>query len=135
MKLNPKDHDFDWVTARQKCRVDMNFKNELRSAAKQACDAWDFAYPGYHFAFLDGSSPESSKYFTVSRTGRSAAFALDGASIKVSVSLDPDSTEVFHVTRTLSDDGRCIIQIDGKGDYLVWQVVRRALQPVMTGVM
>ena len=37
---------------------------------------------------------------------------------------------LFEVTLSLDDHGRCVYQIDGEGEYLRWQVLRKALNPL-----
>ena len=36
----------------------------------------------------------------------------------------------LRLTLTLDDDGDCLFQINGEGQYKRWQVIRRALKPL-----
>ena len=36
----------------------------------------------------------------------------------------------FEITLTLNDNGQCRYRMDGEGEHLRWQIVRRALEPL-----
>ena len=55
-------------------------------------------------------------------------FELKSNKINVTQSSRKGPKNSFDVTLTLIDKGKCRYQIDGKGKYLRWQVVRKALE-------
>ena len=87
------------------------------------------------FTFSGGE--QGSRRFSVARAPISGVF---GKTYEVSFSLRDDhilvidewteSTRQIVLTVTLNRDGECRFVIDGEGEYLRWQVARRALCPM-----
>ena len=72
------------------------------------------------------TKPEALKCFRGHEDETGAVFTSKNGSIEV----DAAATK-FTVSLTLNDDGECRYRIDdGPQEYLRWQVIRRALQPV-----
>ena len=56
-------------------------------------------------------------------------FELDGDRDLIKITNYKTDTTLT-VTLTLNDEGECRYKINGEGEYLRWQVVRRALEPM-----
>ena len=130
-----QEHDFDWVTARHHCSVPNEFAR-LRSFVENNCATRRECLgvgASVQFSFENGDRD----IFSVTRTqpeGRygeahRVKFLLRHDHIAV-VDTWRDQTQQMTLTLTLNDDGECRFLIDGEGEYLRWQVARRALCPL-----
>ena len=135
MTDDPKNQDFDWVSARHKCSLPHEFVR-LKTAVQANCAARQRCLPkdtpvGFRFEDL------GTEEFSVTRHPVGGAVGLEYA---VTFSLRNDHISVidcwsdpahrFSLTVELNDDGECRFVIDGEGEYLRWQVARRALCPM-----
>ena len=57
----------------------------------------------------------------------SVTFILQESFIRITGDLDDSKTDM-ELTLTLNDEGLCRFKIDGEGEYLPWQVSRKALE-------
>ena len=131
MSDDPTAHDFDWVTARVECSVPNEFER-LRVLVKTNCLKRRSFLKGDTAANLVFSGDNGDDEFSVTRQ---PAPTTHGSSYKVKFSLRQDHILIVDgwdercmtLTLTLSDEGQCLFVIDGKGEHLRWQVVRKAL--------
>ena len=132
--MNPEDQDFDWVTEHLECSVAYEFA-KLESAAKKAveklCQSGHYG-PETEIEFQS----KGQKVFEVIRDRKpweadSIRFCRDGKEIAVEDTRKENV--IFKITLTLTEEGECRYQIDGKGEFLRWQVIRRALKPLFFG--
>ena len=137
MSDSPKDHDFDWVTARLEC-CEANEFVCLRDLVERDCAKRLKALPAnapVEIRFVAVKDGQEEFYVEiipvpgVAGRRRSVSFDLRNESICVRASGDADE---FPMTLTvqLDDKGECRFAINGKGEYLRWQVARRALQAI-----
>ena len=132
--MNPQDQDFDWVTEHLGCSVAYEFaKLELaaKTAVEKLCQS-EHCGPEIEIKFQS----KGQKLFEVSRNrttweGASLQFCRNRKEIIVKDTRK--ETVVFKITLTLTEEGECRYQIDGKGEFLRWQVIRRALKPLFFG--
>ena len=125
--MSPNDHNFDWVEARHNCSIRVEFEKLRRDVEKATEQQQKLTRDDARFEFYD----KDSGFFVVQcfrghedETG--AVFTRKNGSIEV----DAAATK-FTVSLTLNDDGECRYRIDdGPQEYLRWQVIRRALQPI-----
>ena len=124
--VNPKDADFNWVKARRECSLFAEFvvlRNMVEKSVKERkCDF----------------SQESRVEFEFRRDGKyefsaiRSAYRPDAVTFSITEKepyiLVQDSKKTFRLTVTLNDDGECRFKIDGEGEYLRWQVARKALE-------
>lgn len=137
MTNNPTEPNFDWVSARHNCSLPNEFERlknlvEKNCIQRSRCLTKDSAVD---FTFSGGE--QGSRRFSVARAPISGVF---GKTYEVSFSLRDDhilvidewteSTRQIVLTVTLNRDGECRFVIDGEGEYLRWQVARRALCPM-----
>ena len=127
---DPAEHDFDWVTARDRCSLRIEFHHLKRLVSesrhtRRRCAPEPHPYE-YEFCEDGGDS------FSIRRTEKSSGdqrvveFARRNGCIDVGGS-DTDTPWRMKLTLTLNDAGACRFRIDGRGEYLRWQVARRAL--------
>lgn len=137
--MSPKDHGFDWVTVRSECSLAVQFERLKADVEKNVEDRNDIVGKVLGFEFK-----KNSLFFTVVRTSakttRWVTFQLSppevmgGTSDRIQV-VDEDKNELFRIALTLNSNGDCrykIAEDDGpyEGEYLRWQVLRRALEPL-----
>ena len=127
----PERDDFNWVKALTCCSVQFEFE-KLKCDIKNGTAQRNSNYP-------DGSSAwithEEHSIIQVSRTKPesirepkpSVVLKSEGDCIKVT---GFGHEESMKLTVTLNDEGKCRFQINGKGLYRRWQVIRRALEAI-----
>ena len=137
MSGTPKDHDFDWVSARLDCCEGREFVR-LRDLVERDCARRHRALRDRRskdvkfVAVKDGREtfyvdrvdfPESDP--EIRRPRRSVRFELMDGRICVREHGDAGG-RCMSLTVRLDDQGECRVAIDGDGEYLRWQVIRRA---------
>ena len=134
MNDKPSEDNFDWVTARHRCSIASEFER-LRCAVEKDCNArrkCSGVDESVQFNFADGED-----HFSVARTqpdirhgeAHRASFHLRLDHIAVVDTWREEKRQMI-LTLTLNDEGECRFLIDGEGEYLRWQVARRALCPL-----
>ena len=126
--MSPDDQDFDWVEARHKCSVAVEFerfKTKVREATEQR-EGLLLRSSESHFSFKE---MDPKTFRTVYNNGdgevKSVDFILDLPSQRISVK---GSNFQGHMTLVLGDDGECKYLLDGKGPFKRWQVLRQVLE-------
>ena len=145
------ESDFDWVTAQYRCSLPIQFTLLQQSVEKSVAvrkqifgglslDRLRFeAISDKAFAVTLSSPhyPSQPRTSLLGRPGRrnakTVAFYLFDNRIDV-VKVEQDSRNtMFKVTLELNNEGDCVFQMDGAGEFLRWQVVRKALQGLFFG--
>ncbi len=137
MSDSPQDHDFDWVSARLEC-CEANELVRLRDFVERNCARRNKSLPAdapVRIKFVpvkDGQEAfivEIEPVSGVAGRSRNVWFELMDYGIRVRSS---QGVKGFPITLTvrLNDDGECRFAINGKGEYLRWQIARRVLQPL-----
>lgn len=128
-------HDFDWVTARAQCSLANEFVRLKEQVGRDVCarrkclpkdNSMDFSFHA-----------TGDEHFSVSRfpipgiagNSYSVIFSLRNDQILI-VDEWSEPAKRLILTLTLNDEGECRFLINGEGDRLRWQVVRRALCPI-----
>ena len=143
MSTPTNSHDFNWVQARQNCTAQAAF-GCFRHEVRNAVDERNQRFPdheksfGKKFCSVDGvkkGDDYRTDVFKVCRHDASCEQVTFQLYIKKGciqvireLACKKDS---FRITLALGDDGECRFQINGSGEYLRWQVVRRALQNLL----
>lgn len=137
MISNKDDHNFNWVEARHACSVGREF-SELKSDLKEIVETRDgfmMRRSSVSFGYRGKDQTEGSHCCSVIRSENSVIrdrvrFCLDEENDRIEVK---GTEKSIILTLTLNDEGECRYQIDGKGEYLRWQVLRRILEPLFFG--
>ena len=134
MSDNPEHPDFNWVKARYECSLGLEFEC-LRKDIERCRDEWAAQQPqnGVGHKIVVSGSPEV--ICVERRTGSprrpaSVRFVLHADYILVD---STNSVKQFKLTLTLNDEGDCRYRIDGDGEFIRWQVLHRALEPLLFG--
>ena len=138
MNDNPKSPEFDWVTAREKCSLEREFFF-LKRLVKQNCETKKGFlrknHPG-RFSFTE----ESEREFFVSRVSKEEGgdseyvVLFERRNDHINISSQLEELE-WEITVELNDKGECCFTIIGEdGEYLRWQIARRALSPIFLRV-
>ncbi len=124
--------DFDWVTARAKCSAFDMFVR-LRELAQRDATRRNVCpeptTPSDRFRFHDSEDRTRFAFSIWDRAGttrRGTDFLLDGDVIRI----QPTEGEAFEATVTLTDEGDCKLLVGNEVRDL-WQVLRRALEPLL----
>ena len=125
--MSAKDNDFNWVDALNNCSVAREFE-----ALKQTVEAnveERLRQVGAVSNIAPSFQNRSEKEFVVIRHSplRVGAFRLQGNCIFVE---DNEGNKQFELTLALNDDGECRFKVDGEGEFLRWQVARKALEDI-----
>ena len=115
--MSPKEEAFDWVSARQECSLIPKFEVMRVQAEKNAKAA------GFDF------ESSAADLFCVFTTDGSRVVSFERKPDRIQVN-SPSGIAKGAITLTLNDDGDCRYRIDGKGEYLCWQVLCRMLEPL-----
>ena len=129
---NSHSSNYDWVTARERCSLEQEF-GLLKNLIEHNCETKKAHLTSDHivtFEFVELGARE----FAVCREPKAGAV---GKKYKVTFSLRVDHMLIasqwdeeesgVELTLILNDEGECRFVIDGSGEYLRWQVARRAL--------
>ena len=134
--------DFNWVKARQDCTVQAAF-GCFRHEVRNAIDERNQLFPDHEkkhgtkffsvvgFKKGDDYRPDVFKVFRHDNAGGQVTFQLSLEKGCIQVTRELECKDSFRITLALGDDGECRFQIDGSGEYLRWQVVRRALHKLL----
>ena len=125
-------HDFDWVSAEYESRLDGAFDALSKQAerdVKQA-NAIGLSRGGYK---LEHKRHSQSRFSLLSKRDDghvygAAHFTLDSRHIQVDLAVTSGVVSEFHVTAEMYENGEVRYRINGKGEYLRWQIIRKALQ-------
>ena len=127
-----EDHDFNWVKARQDCSLSIEFIALHRTAQRNTEERQKGLGPD-HEVRLKFKNIDDHK-FMVLRSGPGSSgyveFILHRDHITVEKSDLTAVEQSFKLTLTLNDEGECRFKIDGKGEYLRWQVARKGLEEI-----
>ena len=132
MNDNPESHEFDWITARDRCSLPKEF-HHLMEFVDENCKARKRCTPDHHPYDYEFLKKDSDNFF-VRRTEIPdglcvVEFSLKNDKILVGGS-DSDPPWKVKLTLTLNDSGSCRFKINGHGEYMRWQVAMRALSPL-----
>lgn len=137
---NRSDHDFFWMGDYLLCSVASEFDLLITDAARATdtySEAYKEMYPDRDDLF-ECKPGEEDNCFVVSRTNkglpksnRSVVFTSKGRHIDVAVKEATNSGPNRKITLSLNNEGQCRYQIDGKGEYLRWQVLKSMLVDVV----
>jgi len=114
----------DWVRERKACSLSTVFyllKQDVQEDVRKRNEQ----LPAGNYYRLDVTSHETA-FAVITRSSdrpKSIVFRLTGKVISVE---DGHGTIIFEAGVTLNDQGRCLLQVDGK-EYESWQVRRKAL--------
>ena len=133
MEKKPTEYDdFNWVEARQNCSVVAHFKllqeTVKANVNERQQQLGEDAHP--KVTFESGSKTE----FRAMRNGRSSGFKGVVFRLRedhVVVQHDLSGKHLFNLTVVLNDDGECRFKVDGEGEFLRWQVARKALEDIL----
>ena len=124
------DHEFNWVRARLGCSPVSQFELIKDYVRKDIEEMQESLPPNANLQYTETHSHS----FKVERwpveggkREHGVVFYLEGGHILITNRVQGNS---FKVTVNLDDKGRCTYRIDGDGEYLRWQVIRKALEPL-----
>ena len=128
---DPKDHEFNWVKARSECVMPLEFER-LKDSVKKSIQ--EIQEPR-NFDIRECSTRKfwvyNMPYSDDSEAGVLFVLRMDepkGEDHIAVINYLRDTS--FEITLTLNDNGQCRYRMDGKGEHLRWQIVRRALEPL-----
>ena len=132
MSDNPDSHEFDWVTARDRCSLPKEFHG-LKELVEENCKSRNRCAPAHH-PYNYNYCEIDSDHFSVQRTDTPnescvVEFSLKNDRIMVGGS-DSNPPWKMKLTLTLNDAGLCRFKVNDDGEYFRWQVVMRALSPL-----
>ena len=120
--MSPNDHDFDWVQAQKNCSLAVEctkLRDHVRACVKQ-CQPAD----GLHYKDTSVGFSVISDLGLLGIPPHEVEFTMEDDSIVIA---KKPGGEIYTVKLTLNHDGECRYKIDGKGEYLRWQVARKVL--------
>ena len=126
--MSTKDNDFNWVEARNNCSAAKAFE-----ALKQTVEA-NVQERQQQVDAVSNTAPSfqnrSEQEFVVVQHSpfKVGAFRLQGNRIFVE---DNNGEKQFELALALNDDGECRFNVDGEGEFLRWQVARKALEGIL----
>ncbi len=127
-----EDHDFNWVKARQDCSLPVQFTHLRYTVEKNTEERRNGLKPG-HKEHLEFKAVNDRQFIVVRTAFGSGTVSFDLREDRVVVEMKNHLGELkkrFKLTLTLNDEGECRFKIDGKGEYLRWQVARKALEQI-----
>ena len=134
--MSPQDDDFNWVKAFAECSLNKEFQELKRVASYHVRERKKHLSPESPTRFHFHEFENDRGYFEIDRSakgGRTKTEVLFSLRENhILVEKNADETE-YILTLTLNDEGECRYQIDGKGEFKRWQVLRRALQYLFFG--
>jgi hypothetical protein len=119
---------FDWVAKRSACSLPKTYKI-LRADVEEDVKERNALRPEnspYEFSFVEKGN-SFSVVLTTKEFQRSVTFVLEDHAILV---LDPSGNQMFEVTVTFSDEGKCRLKAKEQNREL-WQVRRMALEDLL----
>ena len=131
-----KTHDYNWVMERRKCFVDRAFI-DLKNAVEAITKELNNDPPPRRF--LDGvimfmnTDPNGFSVIAQGRSSHSAPSHITFHLRQTSIAVDGLSEKEFVITPFMNKKFQCRYRINGQGEYLRWQVLRRALHSLFYG--
>ena len=129
--MSPKSHEFNWVKARSECVLPLEFER-LKDSVKNSIQEIESELRS--FDMREVSPRELWVYEKNTVTGSKYGVSLilrtndhEGDHIAV---MDYMQNTSFKITLTLNDNGQCRYVVNGDGEHLRWQIVRRTLEPL-----
>ena len=122
--MGHEEHDFDRVNATEECSVACEFAR-LQSAAQNSMESRNARLKASTSRFT--FTVDSEKCFFVNSGEKLVEFSAEEEKITVK----NDQGGEFRVALALNEDGECRYKIDGQGEYLRWEVVRKALKNLL----
>ena len=125
--MSPKDSDFDWVTARRECSIAHEFIQLQRLAEQNVAER----QKDLGKSLLLQTDPPFAicrQAYGLKSWSWVVTFFIVGNEIHVR---NHDGSVKSTLTLTLNDAGECRYRIDGKGEFVRWQVLRRFLEPLL----
>ena len=131
---NPEDHDYDWVSETEECSLACEFAR-LQDHARRSVEARNHKISDSAEEFTLEIETES-RFLVRSCSGRFVSFRAHSDSIEVQCAdlAEDHSTTPFPLCRlslTLNEDAECRYRINGRGEYLRWQVMEHALKRLL----
>lgn len=129
--------DFDWVTARLRAFPE-NALKELRDHCQRMVDVRNASLEGKNTGVtLELVQSENSDGFSISRSpvpdayGRThqAQVGLDSHRNRIQI-LDQSTGRSLDAAPYVTKNGRLRFKINDEGSYKLWQVARKALEPL-----
>lgn len=133
---DPTQHDFNWVKARRQCSLSCEMQklhDAVQASVKErfkdvetdlSADVVFTKDSETHFTVCHRAFPRYSQ----SDYDWCVHFTLESDKIEVTHAIPKRTRKIFALTLTLYDDGECRYQVNGEGEYLRWQVVRKVLE-------
>ena len=122
--------DFNWVKARSDCSANLEFcrlKKRVKEDTEEKKGNPRSIDRELVYQFEDFGGNEFVVTRDHSHHNLSVNFLLQENFILITGDLDDSKTEM-ELTLTLNDEGLCRFKIGGDGEYLPWQVSRKALE-------
>ena len=139
MSDDPQSHNFNWVEARRACSL-LCEALKLGNTVKQSVEERRKNAESDRRANIEFREISKDHFCVCHRPTPSyddedfdwcVHFIRETSRIAITQSNRKGSEKRFDVTLTLNDEGLCRYKIDGRGEYLRWQVARKALEPFM----
>ena len=132
--MTKEDQNFNWVKALQDCSFEIKF-TVLRCSVEKTVQVRRQGLKTDDRALLEFQTINDRKFIVIRHgfgSGR-VSFQLEAnrTAVVTQSTLAGEELDKFTLTLTLNDDGECRFKIDGKGEYLPWQVERRALEDAL----
>ncbi|MDE0102595.1 MAG: hypothetical protein OXN89_09460 [Bryobacterales bacterium] len=124
MSASADDHAFNWVKARHECSMALEFRL-IRKQVDRMVEERNSSTNGRVRFVVRRASTEVFSVENSAGMSQPVVFELSTRKIAVHRGFGCDPLEL---TLTLNDDGECRYRICGDGEYLRWQVIRRALE-------
>ena len=132
--MSPNDHDFDWVQAQLDCSPLCEYRRlvkYVKDAVKVRQDALMKLDPDSNERIEWAEVDAALNVHRIPKPGKTngIVFELDGDKDLIGIT-DYATRTTLVVTLTLNNEGECRYKINGEGEYLRWQVARKALEPM-----
>ena len=132
-QANKECHDFNWVKARQECSLALEFVRLLKAVQGDTRERQKGLKKQELKVQLSFEADANGLEFMVIRTGngspRCVSFALQRGTITVTKN-ESNPADNFDLTLTFTDKGEYRFKVNGKGEYLRWQVSRKSLEEI-----
>lgn len=131
-----KKHDYNWVKARRECSLPCEIQ-KLHDAVQASVEERRKDVKSDRSADVEFKENLETNFSVCHRAfpryGHDVYdwcvhFTLESDKIEVTQASPKQPRKSFALTLTLNDDGECRYQVDGEGEYLRWQVVRKVLE-------
>ena len=118
---SPHDQDFNWIKALTECSIQFEFqkiKRDIENTVRS--QQWAF-HEDQSMIQVSRSPTSAGETYSVVLEIQDKCILVKGFGHQLPLCL----------TLTLDDDANCSFQIDGIGSYKRWQIIRRALEPLL----